>query len=261
MSLAHDEYEKHLEQILKIIIKHLNQEAIYSFKHTEHRNVKAIIADAQIMEVRFEEYASFLEAKEEPNPDWEKEFLNALNYYFRKKYDCIPNGETLNKLLFDINETINDAERFLHGDQFTIYIPENFNPDKILNLCIDLDHYLKTNGVRPGGISDVASALGAYLNFRNEFLLQDIQWMNDNCCVDENRKIYAVNLFNDEHEMERRQLVVEEQEDSELYIFLDRYFRPHLYRSQQDHFLFHAAQEQEEEEQPTPANRRRAATI
>lgn len=101
-----------------------------------------------------------------------------------------------------IDAALKTQERFLNSDQFTIYLRGNINEHKVLDMCEKINTYLIKNNVKAGNISQAASPLSPYINFRQDYF--------------NGSRVDAV-LNNDPSQLN---IVKQEQENSPLYRFL-----------------------------------------
>ncbi len=220
ISLQNASYLEHRDKLCELVKKHLEAGTINAFKYIENNILNGKIeSSTQIINLLLE-----YQAKQELTPDWENYFIRTINRYFNKNYSLPLEEATFLKMKHQAEALLNDSLRYVDSDQFTIYIPEPFDPAQVLHLCQELNLYLTENQALPGKLIDVASPIGIYLNLRNEFLLIDIQWMNENQTFEMERRINGVKLYNNDFENERRRRVVLEQERSEFYSYLHNHF-------------------------------------
>ncbi|KGP64417.1 hypothetical protein EP47_11660 [Legionella norrlandica] len=220
VSLQNEEYTKHKEKIKEIIITHLEGGAINDFKFIDDNTLRdKMNSEVQIVQW-IAEYKNMVAKNEKPGLDWENNFLCAINDYFGCRIDSIPDKTDIEKILTRITILIKDGQRLLDGDQFTIYIPENFDRDMIFRLCCEINTYLEQNNVTPGKLLDIESPIGNYINLRQEFLIEDFHSVNREGVIDRNKKIDSVKIHNDALENDRRKRVVLEQEQSNLYQYI-----------------------------------------
>lgn len=67
-----------------------------------------------------------------------------------------------------LERRISTSERLVNGDQFTIYIPSDYKPEKIANLCTNIhDELVKLNAV-PGEFAVAESPLTPFISFRQD---------------------------------------------------------------------------------------------
>ncbi len=241
----HNTYDKLKNEIKDIIVSYLKKEVINDFKLISDKFLKNLDFFKT-----FKNLASQLNdikktTSEEECSELEKKFLAALENY--KKLDPRFNETDVSKVLVSINKVIGDAERLLSGDQFTIYIPENFNKEEIFNLCKEINDYLENNAAMPGARLDIESPIGRYINFRQEYLKNDWEEINQKGVIDLRKRINAVKINDDDVENARRKQVVDEQEKSDLYQSIVMQLKPaHHYSNS----LFKSDTEQKNEKQP-----------
>lgn len=83
------------------------------------------------------------------------------------------------------------CDRFLKGDQFTIYIPPQCDKESILRMCQEINQFLAKQGAIPGETLKTERRLGAGINFRQELLLNDFKALYSDSRWFEYRRISA----------------------------------------------------------------------
>jgi hypothetical protein len=131
LSLAKEEYRKHKDALITIILPYVEKGTVSLFKDLNYD-------EANQASVSLGKKLSLLRLHEDT-----KQKL------------------AMRKQKFD---------RFLNGDQFTIYFPKNLSLTEIQDLCHKLVDYLKNNNVRSGGISEFAMPITDHLNLRKAYL-------------------------------------------------------------------------------------------
>jgi hypothetical protein len=218
ITLDNNEYQNHQEAIKEILITHLEEGAINDFKLVDNVKLITNVDAAKNLLNLILEYKNILERNEKPDSDFRDKLFSALDKFSNRRVEKLPYPKHLDELIKTLNNAILSNQRFIDTDQFTIYIPAAFEPNKILNLCKDVDNYLTANNVIAGQSSDVASPLSKHISLRQEFLMGDFNSINESGCVDLDKRINSVTLY--ETEQDRRVQVVIEQEESDLYLFL-----------------------------------------
>ncbi len=262
VSLHKNDYVKYKDKILEIARSHLEAGTVNIFKFTNEQEIENTIEYCSEVRDSISEYKKLIARNEEVNFQLEKSFLQIINEYFRKDYDSSLDLSTLDNMLLLIGKTIQTAVRFIDGDQFTIYLPADFDRDKIVQLCAELESCLQENQALPGEISDVAVPIGEYTNLRQEFLRQDFEFMNEYGMLLKKR-INAVNTS--ELDDYSRTLVVEELNTSSLLNYLRSKLTPLAPLNEQhaSSALFQPASalslvKIQEEEKITPQNRKKS---
>lgn len=230
----------HLLPLKNILIKHLEAHAIHAFKfvpveqYTEQLTllnqsldvIKKLQAafknseniDADILGAH---QSTLLDTYRELEGKLKSTGLRLRNWPSNEyRVECLI--EELTCIQDDINK---NGARFFHGDQFTIYIPESFDPNAVLMLCQDINNYLDAAHPTPGQHSDVASVIGHCISLRQEFLLADFKEINSNMAYDWKKRINTLpsNSLSPEEktaEQMKRTAVKIEQDSSKLYQFL-----------------------------------------
>jgi hypothetical protein len=215
ISLTNEEYPAHRDNIKEILLRHLENGVIHDFKFINNEQLKEKVDSAEQLIQLISEYKNMLEKKEAINPTLEKNLFLALDNLFG--IERLPNLEEIGLLINRINSYIKNSQRLLEGDQFTIYIPADFDKDMILSLCKEVDEYLMKSNAAPGKVLDVESPIGSYINLRQEYLMEDFNSINDDGFIDMYLRINSAKLDDDEREIDRRSRVVIEQEASDLY--------------------------------------------
>ena len=223
VSLAIDDYPKYKDKIKQIIISSLEDGAINDFKFTSNDIIELKKDRASQLLELIKKYKVLLAENKELDASFRQEIICAVGDYFdiANRDRCMPDAYDIKQIIETLNRAITNHERLLSGDQFTIYIPEQFNENKILNLCKKIDDYLTENTARPGKLLDVESPLGNYINFRQDFLMEDFRMVNDTGYMAMDKRIEAVQLHKDEIEIKRREQVVIEQQNSNLYKYIN----------------------------------------
>lgn len=224
ISLSQEDYAAHKEQLKEIVLAHLLKGAIYDFKFNNDTLLSKILNECKNKLKLSLEYQGMIEKGVSPKKEWEDYFLNALD----KR--TIPDNFQLTRIIEKLVVSIKGYERLLFGDQFTIYVPEEFDRKLMLDLCEDIELYSKQNNLKSGNLLDVESAIGRCINFRQEYLLKDFAEINATGFIDFSKRISTVRYDNTESEDERRKQVVIEQEQSDLFKFL----KQNIQRSQSD---------------------------
>lgn len=73
-----------------------------------------------------------------------------------------------------LDEKERKISRFLNSDQFTIYLPLNFDKIHVSTLCMKIDQLIQNKHITSSGnISDVAAPITQIINIRQEYLTGD----------------------------------------------------------------------------------------
>jgi hypothetical protein len=222
ISLEPEEYKKYRKEIINIINQYIFKSALFEYKYVRNKKLKNHIEESKELLDLALTYENNLKNNLENkinDATWEIKLIDRLKNHF--KIDDLPDMEEIITIL---NLSIKTDQRFIDSDQFTLYIPENFNKYKIVSLCLRINDYLLKNKVKPGKIFDVESPIGHYLNFRQEFLLEDYNEINKTGIMNLKRRIDTIPLSDDEIEKERRKRVISEQENSKLYRYIKNRF-------------------------------------
>jgi hypothetical protein len=224
VSLGCEAYLKHKEKIIDLIVSHLVDGAINEFKFVQQETVTSTIASKQQLLESVLKYAAMLEKDEQPDVQFKDKLINDILNHFGG-FKRLPSPNEIKDIINKLNSEIKECQRFFDTDQITIYIPQDFDKDKISTLCKEINSYLTKNDAVPGKIVDVESPLGKYINFRQEYLMEDFHSINRAGSMDDSLRIDSVTPGNHENEAERRRLVVIEQNTSDLY----RYISEHVH--------------------------------
>ena len=230
VSLKIEDYIKHKDKIKEIIITHLENGAINDFKFINNELLKSNIESSEQLLKLASEYKNMLEKSDKPDAEWEAKFILALDTRFG--VDSLPDIAEVIMIINRLNNSIISGRRLLEGDQFTIYLPEGFDKDKIFNLCKDISMHLEMDKAVPGKLLDVESPIGDFINLRQEYLMEDFHSVNECGLMDMHKRISSVKEHDDEIENDRRRRVVIEQENSDFYKFIRSKFTksPNLQR-------------------------------
>lgn len=121
-------------------------------------------------------------------------------------------------LLEKINDGIKALERFKQGDQFTIYLPKNAKKEDVRNLCVELNNFFNENNINPGKIVDISSPITKHISARMDTL--------DGAYINAIKLSSESSLGN-----ERREKVVEAQQEEPTYKYLKNHFNPQVSKS------------------------------
>jgi hypothetical protein len=221
VSLVREEYIEHKDKIQEILISSLEKGIINAFKLVDIELLTAKLISMSNALNFISEYKKILGKKKITNSSWQTQFLETIGYWFNTNFQMLPNKNELNEIDSVLTTAFKSAQRFSNSDQFTIYIADNFDKKKILNLCREIDNFLKENDANAAKLLDVESPLGKYMNFRQEYLMADFNLFNNLGFLSISNRIDASQINDDESENIRRKQVLIEQEESELYQYLN----------------------------------------
>ena len=131
ISLSPESYRSHFNSLVKILQKAITDNTIKHFKRTMPNKI------SESLEIN---RAILRDA----NPIFDSEAIAKAN---------------------KANPTM---ERLLQGDQFTIYIPNNYDENKITALCQHIDVALQSLGAQPGAFAAAESPLTSFISFRQD---------------------------------------------------------------------------------------------
>jgi hypothetical protein len=156
ISLSSNDYAKHREAITKVLLSYLSDRngELKDFKLVDDSIIRAESKKSLDLIEMLEQ----LQASEEANSALEKKLQAAMTDYYEEPTD-IPGRENIQDWIVSLNEDIKSRDRFLEGEQFIVYIPQDYNEAIFTNLCKKITRYLIKHEVTPGTHSDVASLL------------------------------------------------------------------------------------------------------
>ena len=213
-------YLKHKEPLIAVLTGFLSSKPgwLKDFKFVNHELIETDTNFNKQMIQLLQAYKEFLLHAtpfnmEELQKQWEI-------YEGEKK--PLPQIDEIDEEIQSLNKQINTRDRFLTADQFTLYIPENYNKKVFFQLCQAVNSFLSANNAVAGDFSDVASPIGPYMSLRQEYLLNDFDEINTNGRVNTRLRIDSLALDTNETIRSKRQQVVKEQEKSRLYQYLNQ---------------------------------------
>lgn len=220
ISLTADDYSTHQQELIDVVLSHLEQGTIVDFKVT---NVQVILK----RKLFFEEFSRFLKQTAEDrrveekwdSSEWRDNYFKKADHFFGRRQSSVLSINESEHELNKLEVQVKNLQRLLDSDQVTIYIPEHFDKEALLALCQEINAYLKSDHVSPGEIADIESPIGDYINLKQDYLQKDFAMVNDSGLTDSAIRIDTV-CDQSGYLDGRRQQVKKEQDQSPLYQFL-----------------------------------------
>lgn len=226
--IAYQSYSTNLDNILNILIKYLDPENIACIKEFKFLDINTALAQIELKKELLDYYREY--KRHLPNE------IGKFNLIaFKKKLATflgvadwkslrgkqLPNKTNIDDAINELEICLATQERFLNGDQFTIYLPKNFCKEKILKLCKEINNFLISNQAMEGSHSDVVARVGRYISIRKEYSSVDYDEMERSGVVVPAKRIDAIQEIFTEQEKLRRIAIREEIISSELYRYLN----------------------------------------
>ncbi len=226
ISMSYDSYLANFENILDILIKYIDptQHACikeFKFLHTNSA-LKKIKQKEELIGCLYK-YKNYLNG-ESGKFDF-KEFKSKLAIVLKKPEKLVkgrdyPKRQNIEERIKELEFCIATQRRFLHGDQFTIYLLKDFSPEKVLHLCKEINNFLTFQGASEGFHSDVVGRIGRYISLRKEYSTFDYEEMEKAGVVVSDKRIDAIQEIFTEEENVRRVAIRDEIINSDLYSYL-----------------------------------------
>lgn len=218
VSLSKESYTIVKEDVIAIILKYLSECAINSFKHTDDDLLSSSLNEyTKLLELLLE-YESFTER---PTNKWIYDYMTFAKPLVGDAAGKIEDKTFARQLITSVENIITDLNRFLHSDQFTLYLPSTFQKEIIIKMCNEINNYLLTKKATKGDIFEVESPIGDFINLRQEYLLDDFDQAKKTGDVSK-----RINTGSNKIDEETKKKVVSEQESSELYQSLKKSIGP-----------------------------------
>lgn len=233
ISLNFNSFHPHVAELKKILIHHLEENTIYSFKivdwERQESDLKTLQKQLELLH-ELKALRSRHHSKEndihyqQAHYNWKRSYLHCLGLPLNMASFWEVSDQSLGSLTKIIEMQIDSIMRFKMNGQFTIYIKEHFNKDGLRDLCHELHDYLNTNSVSPGQLLDVQTAITPHISLRQEYLIQDFTNFCSQGVTEPEKRINSVPHIHTEEEHRKRVQVVNEQQNSALYIYLKNDF-------------------------------------
>jgi hypothetical protein len=218
------DYHEHRENIKNLVLQHmLRTQSVHEFELTNCDGLSTKMNNAVEFRNFLSKHRASILRGDPILSELGATYHDIMGSYLGKTVERPPNEDDF-KLCFDCLSMIAmDCQRLLQGDQITIYIPKKYKKNEILDLCVDIDGYTKSNGLVMGEMTAVESRIGmSCIGFRQEYLTQDLNDANHLGRADISKRIDSLVFRMSRTDHERRTLVKSQRENSPLYRYLDR---------------------------------------
>lgn len=159
ISLSPESYEKHKKAISKILIRAIKEGTIKHYKRTRSEEISTGLKQSKQKLQKLQELNNSTTAY-----IFDFEHNEGYNVADLKK-------ELEKKIIFD--------ERLLTGDQYTIYIPLDYEQKKIIDLCNNIHKQLAEPNTNPGTFAAAESPLTPFISFRQDTIDEEYVDAND----------------------------------------------------------------------------------
>jgi|GEM_PF-2488884 len=220
ISLCQEDYPTHQNQLAKILLAYTSKGELNGFKYIDSEKLTQMLQKSQALMDKYIQFKA-LSSSERQNLSWQwwrelEVLVGEKKFYFEHKLT-----DGIQELIQAEQNFQKSALRFLKGDQFTVYLPENINKEKILEICQTIHNYLFRHNLKGGEVARVSSVFSSHLSLRQEYLHDDFLAIKSgklHGTLRASKRINAVNSIETHSELESE--VKREQETNPLYQYL-----------------------------------------
>lgn len=216
ISMSMGDYLNHHDKVIEFLKNYIKPTILFQFKHVnislihEKQALKNQFFD--VFDTAIQDY--LLDQKNVAAIRTLIAICTKLEFSEEEIVSFLSQEDYRNEKIKEITDKKNNHLRFLDSDQFTLYIPSDFNQKKIYEMCKDIQNFISGLQVVPGRKSDAACPLTPFINVRQEYLVGD------------NERINAV--LTSKSDLNKRQAVLSQIQSHPLYIYLSKKMKKHL---------------------------------